>query len=110
MSSGNIAADIGRAWRYQREGKADAAIGEFESILKQDSNNFDAHYGMGLAQRIAGKKEVATRHFQQALELVEAADDARNRTEGERNTPEDDRHMMLKRMLQQRLAETSGMA
>jgi Tfp pilus assembly protein PilF len=108
MSSGNIAADIGRAWRYQREGKADAAIGEFENVLKQDANNFDAHYGMGLAQRSAGKKEVATKHFQRALDLVEAAAAARNRTEGERNTPEDDRHMMLKRMLQQRLAELGG--
>jgi Tfp pilus assembly protein PilF len=105
MSSENIAADIGRAWRYQREGKADAAIGEFERILKQDANNIDANYGMGLAQRSVGKNENAIKYFRRALELVQAAEKTRNHTPGERNMPEDDRYMMLGRMLNQRLAE-----
>ncbi len=105
MPNENIAADIGRAWRYQREGKSDSAIGEFERILKQDANNIDANYGMGLAQRSVGKKENAVKYFQQALELVKAGAAARNHTPGERNMSEDDRLMMLTRMLQQRLAE-----
>jgi Tfp pilus assembly protein PilF len=110
MSSENIAADIGRAWRYQREGKPDAAIGEFERILKQDVNNVDANYGMGLAQRAVGKNENAIKYFRRALELVQAAEQGRNRAVGERNTGEDDRIMMLNRMIEQRLAELNANA
>jgi Tfp pilus assembly protein PilF len=108
MSSENMAADIGRAWRYQREGKSDAAIGEFERILKQDPNNIDANYGMGLAQRSMGKQENATQYFQRALELVQEGAKERNHTPGERNAPEDDRLMMLERMLNQRLSEVKS--
>lgn len=108
MSSENIAADIGRAWRYQREGKADEAIHEYERILKQDGNNIDANYGMGLAQRTVGKKENAIPYFRKALELVDAAAKARNHVPGDRNTAEDDRYMMLGRMIQQRLTELNA--
>jgi tetratricopeptide (TPR) repeat protein len=105
MSNENIATDIGRAWGYHREGKFDAAIGEFERILKMDANNIDANYGMGLAQRRAGKNENAVKYFQKAAQLVDAAILARNHIPGERNMPDDDRYMMLARMLQQRLSE-----
>jgi Tfp pilus assembly protein PilF len=108
MSNENIAADIGRAWRLLREGKSEAAIGEFDRILKSDGNSVDGHYGMGLAQRNTGKHDAALKHFQKASELVESAIKIRNHTPGERNMPEDDRYMMLARMLQQRLAETES--
>lgn len=105
MPAENLASDIGRAWRYQREGKADSAIPEYERILKQDSKNIDANYGMGLAKRDAGMKDQAIQSFQTALSLVEAAASARNVNPGEANTPEDDRYMMLARMIRQRLSE-----
>ncbi|HEX2906641.1 MAG TPA: hypothetical protein VHO69_07270 [Phototrophicaceae bacterium] len=107
MSNDSIAAQIGQAWRYQREDKAEAAIAEYERILRQDPENVDASYGMGLAQRTAGKYEVATKYFQQTLKLVEAAIVARRGTTEifVANTPEDDRLMILTRMVKQRLAE-----
>jgi len=108
MSSENIAAEIGRAWRAQREGKPDAAVQEFEQILKRDGSSIDANYGMGIAQRAMGNKENAVMYFGRALELVDAATKARNHVPGDRNTPEDDRYMMLGRMLQQRLAELNA--
>jgi tetratricopeptide (TPR) repeat protein len=112
MSNDSIAAQIGQAWRYQREGKTDAAIAEFDRILRQDTDNVDAHYGMGLAQRAAGKYETAIKHFERALALVEAGAAARYHGHVDEilvaNTPEDDRLMMLNRMIKQRLAETNN--
>lgn len=101
---------ISQAWRYQREGRASAAVAEYERILKQDANNIDALYGMGLAQRDDHQKGKATEYFQRALELVESAAAARRPVSSgdERitnNTPEDDRYMMLSRMIRQRLIE-----
>lgn len=120
MSNESIAMRIGRAWRHQREGNADAAIQEFEKILQQEPDNIDANYGMGLSQRAAGQPQAATEYFQHALEIVDKNDTAgRNAREAaandfqtERikpNTAEDDRYMMLTRMLKQRLAETNSM-
>ena len=54
MGNETIASQVGRAWRYQREGQADSAVKEFEKILRQDPDDIDANYGMGLAQRSAG--------------------------------------------------------
>jgi tetratricopeptide (TPR) repeat protein len=109
MSNETLAEQIGQAWRYQRDGKADAAIAEYERLLRQEPDNIDANYGMGLAQRTAGKYEVAIKYFEHAQALVEAAITTRRQASGDAphtaNTPEDDRYMMLSRMLKQRLAE-----
>lgn len=94
MSSEHMNNDVSQAWRYQRDGQATSAIAEFERILKQDANNIDANYGMGLAQRSAGRAEESSKYFKRALELVEASETS-------------DRSMMLGRMLKQRLAEGS---
>ncbi len=107
MSSEPVEAMIGTAWRYEREGQADTSIAEFERVLKMDSNSMDGHYGMGMALRRAGKKEQAIVSFQKALELVESA---REKRFGKSNTIdhgtiEDDRYMMLARMIKQRLSE-----
>jgi tetratricopeptide (TPR) repeat protein len=119
MSNENIAAQIGHAWRYEREGNPDSAIKEFEKILQQEPDNIDANYGMGLAQRTAGHQQAAIEYFQHALEIVDQRDSAgRNAREAaandlegriKPNTAEDDRYMMLTRMLKQRLAETNAM-
>ncbi len=107
MSTPNLAARIGQAWRFEREGKAEAAIAEFERILQDAPEDVDALYGMALAQRAAGHRDTAIQNFEKALRQVEAAIAARPRGDGhhERNTPEDDRNMMLARMIRQRLAE-----
>jgi cytochrome c-type biogenesis protein CcmH/NrfG len=103
-------ANVSHAWRHQREHQASAAVPEYEQILKQDANNIDALYGYGLALRDTGNTEGAVANFQKCLELVEAAAAARRpaKTEEEHrvaNTPEDDRYMMLTRMLKQRISE-----
>lgn len=106
----DVTALITQAWRYQREGRANAAVAEYERILKQDANDIDALYGMGLAQRDDHQNAKAVESFRRAQELVEAAASARRPvSSGEEriaaNTPEDDRYMMLGRMIKQRLAE-----
>lgn len=103
-------ANVSHAWRHQREHQASAAVPEFEQILKQDTNNIDALYGYGLALRDTGNTQGAITNFQKCLELVEAAAAARRPAKNEEehrvaNTPEDDRYMMLTRMLKQRLSE-----
>ncbi len=111
MSNDPIAAQIGQAWRYQREGKMDAAIAEFERILRMNPDNVDANYGIGLAQRALGQYEAAIKHFEHARKLVEADAAARRPNSGEllvANTPEDDRNMMLTRMINQRLVEINN--
>jgi tetratricopeptide (TPR) repeat protein len=117
MSGESIAEQIGRAWRYEREGKPDNAIAEFQRILKLDNNNVDAYFGLGLAQRVAGKLDDALVSFRKSLELVEAADSsskaaresaAQTAAERVQAKEHDDRYMMLRRMLQQRIAETEA--
>ncbi len=120
MGNETIAAQIGRAWHYQRDGQADNAIQEFEKILRQAPDDIDANYGMGLAQRTTGHHQKAIEYFQHALDIVDqkdsagriARDAAANDFQTERikpNTAEDDRYMMLTRMLKQRLDETNSL-
>jgi len=107
----NNAERVGQAWNHHREGRNDASIAEFEAILKQNPSDIDATYGLGLAQRAAGRSQAAVESFQRALKLVEQAKDAyqatRSSSQSESNvkTPEDDRFQMLSRMVQQRLSE-----
>lgn len=107
MSSEPVEAMIGTAWRHEREGQAETAIAEFERVLKMDGNSIDGHYGMAMALRRAGKTEQAIASFQKALQLVESVHEKRfgKSTSNEHGTIEDDRHMMLIRMIKQRLAE-----
>ena len=107
MSSEPVEAMIGNAWRFEREGQADSSIDEFERVLKMDGNSIDGHYGMGMALRRAGQKDLAITSFQTALGLVESA---RERRFGKSNandvgTIEDDRYTMLTRMIKQRISE-----
>lgn len=105
------AANISHAWRQQREHQPQLAIPEYEKILQQDPDNIDALFGYGLAQRDSGNAEGAVASFQHCLELVDAAALARRpAVTGEEehrvaNTPDDDRYMMLSRMLKQRISE-----
>ena len=109
-SQNNVAERIGQAWHHHREGRNDAAIAEFETILRQNPNDVDANYGLGLAHKAIGRIESARTAFQNALRLVEKANEdytaARNEpSDNNVKTPEDDRFAMLNRMVRQRLAE-----
>lgn len=106
----NVAERVGQAWHHHREGRNDAAIAEFQTILKQNPSDIDANYGLGLAQKQAGHNEAARASFQTTLRLVEEARVAYSAARGEHGdsnikTPEDDRFQMLSRMVSQRLSE-----
>lgn len=104
---------IGRAWRLHREGNNRTAIEEFEKILRTTPNDVDTHYGLGLALRADGQNAAAIESFTKAMELSQRAYDAsRQLSEAEGHhgsndleTTEDDRFMMLHRMIGQRLRE-----
>lgn len=104
---------IGEAWRKHRANDHESAIQIFEDILSRTPDNLDAHYGLGLALRSVGKKEDAVDAFQKALQLAKDALKAIETTssvDGHRgsndlDTYEDDRFLMLNRMLRQRLNE-----
>lgn len=110
MSNQNSTAErVGQAWHHHREGRNDASIAEFEAILKQHPRDIDALYGLGLAQKSAGRQEAAVEAFKHALQLVEETRaihlSSRRESETSIKTPEDDRFTILIRMVQQRLAE-----
>lgn len=104
---------IGEAWRLHRDGSNDKAISIFKEIIQKTPDNVDAHYGLGLAQKASGDKASAADAFQKALNLAEAALNAvktASNVEGHHgtndlDTNEDDRYMMLSRMLKQRLED-----
>lgn len=106
-SQNNVAERVGQAWHHHREGRHDAAIAEFETILRQNPNDVDANYGLGLAHKAIGRAESARTAFQNALQLIQKANEdyTANRSENNVKTPEDDRFAMLNRMVRQRLAE-----
>lgn len=107
----NIAAEIGKAWGYQREGRGKEAAAAFEVILKQNPNNIDANYGLGLALKANRDYQAAAHTFNTTLNLikdsisVEQTRRTKDNPEDNVRTPEDDRLMMLQRMVEQRLAE-----
>lgn len=105
-----VDAQVGEAWGQLREGKVNEAINAYARILQTVPNHVDAHYGMGLAQRAAGREADAVESFQRALEVSKemlAALRSQSGAENQNNLQmsEDDRYMMLIRMIGQRLAE-----
>ena len=114
MSSLQIDTMIGNAWRLHREGDNTAAIKEFKEILKTAPTNVDAYYGMGLALRADGQTDAAIDAFNKALETAQQAYNAsRQLSQADGGHPQgndlssiqDDRFMMLTRMIRQRLAD-----
>lgn len=107
---------IGAAWRLHRDGKHAAAIEMYQDILKRTPSNLDALYGLGLAFRNNGDLVKARESLQKAFDIAQRALDgvaSASEAEGHHgandlDTYEDDRFMMLSRMLQQRLGELDG--
>jgi tetratricopeptide (TPR) repeat protein len=110
-SQSNVSELISRAWNLQREGKASAAVTEFQKIVQQHPKDIDAAYGLGLAQKASGQVEDAIRTFTVALGLINDSKQTyessrvRNSEQDNIKTPEDDRFQMLSRMVNQRLTE-----
>ena len=99
---------IGEAWGKLREGQSDGAIAGFEKVLQSAPNNVDAYYGLGLALRAKGQEADAIEAFQKAKEHAATLLEAIRSQVGAENsleTTEDDRYMMLSRMIRQRLVE-----
>jgi len=104
---------IGEAWRLHRDGNNDQAIKIFKEIIQKAPESVDAHYGLGLAYKATNDNASAADAFQKALQLAQSAFKAVNTTSNadghhgsnDLDTNEDDRFMMLTRMLKQRLAD-----
>lgn len=107
---------IGEAWRLHRNQNNTEAIKIFNEILNLTPNSVDALYGLGLAKRADGDTAGARDAFEKALDSSQKALDgvsSSSAAEGQhgRNdlaTYEDDRYMMLNRMIRQRLSEVDG--
>lgn len=118
---------IGEAWRLHRAADHQRAIAEFERILQElgsgagkavsDNLNLlsiDAHYGLGLSQRAQGDTARAGETFQKAYALCSSAYaqiQKRNQAqqlENDLGSSDDDRLLMLRTMLAQRLKEVGA--
>jgi tetratricopeptide (TPR) repeat protein len=106
---------IGEAWRLYRANDTLSAIDLFKQIISEVPDSVDGYYGLGLAQRTNGDTAGAVSSFQQALRLARTALEAYTRQEEEAghhgnsiSSYDDDRMMMLIRMLGQRLSEVGA--
>lgn len=101
-------AQIGDAWNLHRQGNNSEAIRGFEAAVKSAPNDVDAYYGLGLAQRANKQYDQAVQSFQTALDLAKTTLEklrSESKVENSLTTTNDDRYMMLIRMLGQRLEE-----
>lgn len=101
-------AQIGDAWALHREGSNSEAVRAFQDALKTAPNDVDAYYGLGLAQRASRDYEMALKSFQTALDLAKQTLEQLRKESGQENqlaTTNDDRYLMLIRMIGQRIEE-----
>ncbi|QPC80719.1 tetratricopeptide repeat protein [Phototrophicus methaneseepsis] len=109
---------IGQAWALHRQKDYKAALDIYEEILRKTPNNIDALYGKGLSLVSTGDKPGAAEAFTKALDLAKAslqAVDVTSVVDGHHgsndlDTYEDDRYLMLVRMINQRLDEVKAPA
>lgn len=96
MAHNEYAAELGRAWTLLREQRNDAAIEEFDKILRETPDQIDALYGLALAQRASHQREAAKQSFERCLTKVR---------QGLDENPGMDRYEMMQRFVHQRLEE-----
>lgn len=96
MQQDAYGAQLGQAWGLLRQGSASAAADGFQQILKAAPDHLDALFGLGLAQKVGGQASSAQTNFEKCLELVRT---------GRKAEPNNDRFLMLERIVQQRLKE-----
>jgi tetratricopeptide (TPR) repeat protein len=113
MSTFHSSERLGEAWRHHRDGNNEQAITIFKDIIHMAPENVDAHYGLGLSYKASSDMASAADAFQKALNFAEHAYNAVKTTseaEGHHgandlDTSDDDRFMMLSKMLKQRLED-----
>lgn len=112
MPNQNVSQQIANAWKLHREGNNSAAVAEFRKVTDVAHDSVDAHYGLGLALRADGDIEGSAKAFQTSYDLTTSAlaavrkvAEAEGTIGNNLNITDDDRYMMLTRMLKQRLFE-----
>jgi tetratricopeptide (TPR) repeat protein len=113
MSQDSVSGLIAKAWEQHRNNSNDAALAMFDDVLAQDDQNVDAYYGKGLALRDLKRQDDAIDSLKTAYDLAtKFLDDLReeHKKDGmhlanKLNMTDDDRYMMLIRMIGQRLQE-----
>jgi tetratricopeptide (TPR) repeat protein len=116
MSTSQVEERVGEAWKQHRMGNNPAAIEIFEEVLNRRPDHIDALYGLGLARRANGETAWAVEAFKKALALSTEflnAQEKASKIDGhlgsnDLSTYDDDRYMMLSRMLKQRLDEVES--
>jgi tetratricopeptide (TPR) repeat protein len=102
---------IAEAWGFLRQNRAADAASIFEQLIQKDGEDVDAYYGQGLALRALDKKDAAIESFQKALDVAQKllaeirSHYGSDETRSSLDTTDDDRYMMMDRMIHQRLAE-----
>jgi tetratricopeptide (TPR) repeat protein len=113
MSQPANATQIGDAWAAQRQGRQADAVKAFEAIIMSAPDDIDAHYGLGLALRAHQQQAAALQAFERALNLAQTKLDKMRSEVGPDNvlsSSQDDRYMMLIRMIGQRIDEVKQLA
>lgn len=64
---------LGQAWHQHIAGRDDVALKEFSEMAARSPDDVDVVYGLGLAQKGAGRKEEAIATFRRVLELLSQA-------------------------------------
>ena len=113
MSTLHSAERIGEAWRMHREGNHTDAIRTFKEIIQNAPESVDAYYGLGLSYKATNDNASAADAFQKALDYAQKALSGvkqQSSADGHHgsndlDTSEDDRYMMLSRMIRQRLED-----
>lgn len=100
---------IGEAWAMHRNGNHTGAIEIFEDIVRNYPEEIDALYGLGLARRSDGDAPASTEAFNKALtianERLSTLDGGADVTANLLDSDDDDRLLMLRRMISQRIEE-----
>jgi Tfp pilus assembly protein PilF len=96
MQQDAYSSQIAQAWGQLVQGGAKAASDGFEQILKSAPDHVDARFGLALAQKALGKTSDAKSSLERCLEQTRTSRQAE---------PANDRHMMLERIIQQRIKE-----
>ena len=100
---------VTQAWDQLRGGRADQALKQFEATVADHPEDIDAVYGLGLAQLKLKYRDDAIESFNKALSLISQGQGSlvfeEDRQQEHVRTPEEDRFLMLTRMVQQRLEE-----
>lgn len=114
MSQDNAVRDrVTSAWDLYRNAQYQQSADAFEALARDISDEVDVYYGLGLALRATGQADGAIDAFRKgydlSLEKLQAVRDAAKQSEHHAaenlGITEEDRYMMLTRMLHQRLAE-----